>query len=179
MSPLIVGMDIATTTGVAYGSAIGKPSMRTWDLRKGGKSRPHRLALLAEFCFDFFGSFNVDMLFYEQGLSLAAGMEIGMKEETFAMLRGAIGVVEAVAAKCKIPIIKAVSVQDARRHLLGAGRIPKGEGKKLVFDRCRALRWPVTNEDESDAAAIWSLGCGEANPLSSAMVTPLFSGAPR
>jgi len=179
-SPLVVGMDIATTTGVAYGRPdVGNPCVATWNLRNAGKSRPHRLAELADRCFVFFGQFPPDMLFYEQGLSLAAGMEIGMKEETFAMLRGAIGVVEAVAAKCKIPIIKAVSVQDARRHLLGAGRIPKGEGKKLVFDRCRALRWPVTNEDESDAAAIWSLGCGEANPLSSVMVTPLFSRATR
>jgi len=179
MSPLVVGLDIATSTGVAYGRANGNPDVRTWDLRKSGKSRPYRLAFLADLCFEFFGSFNVDMLFYEQGLTLAAAYEIGTSEETFAMLRGAIGVVEAVAAKCKIPIIRPVKVMDARKHLLGAGRIPKGEGKKLVFDRCRALRWPVTNEDESDAAAIWSLGCGEANPLSSAMVTPLFSGAPR
>src|SRR5258706_15434828 len=95
MSPLVVGMDIATTTGVAYARADGNPSMQTWDLRKGGKSRPHRLAFLAELCFDFFGSFNVDMLFYEQGLTLAAAYEIGTSEETFAMLRGAISVVEA------------------------------------------------------------------------------------
>ena len=178
VSPIVVGMDIATTTGVAYGRANGNPDVRTWDLRKGGKSRPYRIAELADRCFEFFGKVQPDMLFYEQGLTLAAAYEIGTSEETFALLRGAIGVVEAVAAKCRIPIIRPVKVMDARRHLLGAGRIPKGEGKKLVFDRCRALRWPVTNMDESDSCAIWSLGCGDANPLSSAMMTPLFSGAP-
>jgi len=179
MSPLVVGMDIATTTGVAYGRADSNPSVLTWDLRKAGKSRPYRLAELFQLSVTFFLKVQPDMLFYEQGLTLAAAYEIGTSEETFAMLRGAIGAVEVAAAKCKIPIIRPVKVMDARKHLLGAGRIPKGEGKKLVFDRCRALRWPVTNEDESDACAIWSLGCGEANPITAHLTTPLFSGAPR
>lgn len=178
--PLIVGMDIATSTGVAFGEATANhPFTRTWDSRRGGKTRPQRLGMLGDQCFEFFNELHPDMLFYEQGLTLAAAYEIGTSEETFAFLRGAIGVVEAVAAKCKVPFIKAVSVQDARRHLLGPGKIAKGEGKKLVFERCKALRWPATNLDESDACAIWSLGCGEANPLSSAGVTPLFSGAMR
>lgn len=177
--PLVVGMDIATSTGVAYGCPSGTPMLMTWNLREGGKTRPQRLGYLGDKCFDFFTNLRPDMLFYEQGLSLAAAAKIGTSEETFALLRGGIGVVEAVAAKAKIPIIRAVDVKEARRHLLGPGRIPKGEGKNLVFDRCRALRWMVANDDESDAAAIWSLGCGEANPLASVGVTPLFSGAMR
>jgi len=172
-------MDIATTTGVAYGRPNGNPTMLTWDLRKGGKSRPYRLAELADRCFEFFGKVQPDMLFYEQGMNLHVAARIGTGDDTFAMLRGAIAIVEAVAVKAKIPYIKAIDVQEARRHLLGRGKLSAGEGKKLVFDRCRALRWTATNEDESDACAIWSLGCGEANPLSSAMVMPLFSGAPR
>lgn len=177
--PLIVGMDIATSTGIAFGRTDQSPVTFTWDIRKAGKTRPQRLCMLGDLCFEFFNIQHPDMLFYEQGLMLAVAYEIGTSEDTFALLRGAIGVVEAVAAKCKIPVIRAVSVQDARRHLLGSDRIPKGEGKKLVFARCKALRWPVTNFDESDSCAIWSLGCGQANPLSSVDVTPLFSGAPQ
>lgn len=179
MNPLVVGMDIATSCGVAYGRPNGNPSVMTWNLRKGGKSRPERLCELADRCFEFFGRMKPDMLFYEQGLSLAAAYQIGTSEDTFALLRGAIDVVEAVAAKTKIPIIRAVKVQDARQHLLGKGRIPKGKGKGLVFARCKALRWPVTNQDESDSCAIWSLGCGQFNPLTAHLTTPLFSGAPR
>lgn len=92
------------------------------------------------------------------------------------MLRGAIGVVEAVAAKSRIPLIEGVSVQDARKHLIGRGRIPKGEGKKLVHDRCRVLGWTVANNDESDACAIWSYGCAKANPRAAHLTTPLFAG---
>jgi len=179
MSPLVVGLDIATDCGVAYGRPSDCPKCLSWDLREGGKGRSRRLAQLWDYLHDFCNVHSPDMLFYEAGMGLQTALGIGTSEETFAFLRGAIGVVEACAIKAKIPYIKSIGVQDARKHLLGAGRLPKGEGKKLVFDRCRALRWPVTNEDESDACAIWSLGCGEANPLSSAMVTPLFSGAPR
>ncbi len=177
MTTLIAGFDIATTVGVAYGRPDDVPKLLTWNLRNAGKSRPYRLAALADHCFAFFGEVSPDMLFYEQGLSIGAAYQIGMNEGTVAMLRGAIGVVEAVAAKSKIPVIRAVSVQDARKHLLGKGHIPKGEGKHLVFDRCKALRWPVTNEDESDAAAIFSYGCALANPRIGHLVTPLFSGA--
>src|SRR5882672_11302011 len=119
LSPLVCGLDIATSTGVAYGKPSGNPNVLTWDLRKGGKSRPYRLAELADRCFEFFGKVQPDMLFYEQGLTLAAAYEIGTSEETFAMLRGAIGAVEVAAAKCKIPIIRPVKVMDARKHLLG------------------------------------------------------------
>lgn len=127
-------------------------------------------------CDRYFSENQVDMLFYEKGLSLGAAFEIGMQEETVALLRGAIGVVEACASKAKIPIIRGVSVQEARKHLVGRGQIPKGQGKSIVRERCRVLGWQVANDDESDACAIWSWGCGQANPLSSVHVTPLFGG---
>lgn len=177
VKPLVIGMDIATTTGIAHGRADGRPTTLTWNLREGGKTRPQRLGLLGDLCFDLFTKLKPDMLFYEQGMSMQAALSIGTSDETFCFLRGAIGVVEAVAAKCLIPTIRSVGVQEARKHLLGRGKIPKGEGKQLVFDRCKVLRWPVSNLDESDGCAIWSFGCGEANPMASIAVTPLFSGA--
>src|SRR4029077_16738420 len=105
-----------------------------------------------------------DAVFYERGLGLAAAMEIGMSDDTRALLRGAIGVVESCAAAARIRRIEAIGVQDARRHLLGAGRIPKREGKKLVFDRCNMLGWAPQNKDESDALALWSLACAKMSP---------------
>lgn len=128
------------------------------------------------YCERYFATYRVDALFYERGLSLAAAMEIGMSDDTMALLRGAIGVVEACAARAGIPRIEAVGVQEARRHLLGSGRIPKGQGKKLVRERCHVLGWPTANEDESDAAAIWSLGCGLMSPMTAHLNTPLFAG---
>jgi hypothetical protein len=177
--PLILGMDIATSCGLAWGRPDERPKTMTWDLREGGKGRPKRLAHLANQCRDFFCSTQPDVLFYEAGMTLGVAQRIGTSDETFSFLRGAIGVVEASAVLAHIPFIEAVDVQEARKHLLGSGRLPKGEGKRLVFDRCKALRWPVANDDESDACAIWSLGCGKMNPITAHLTTPLFSGAPR
>ena len=178
-SLLVVGLDIATSCGVTLGRPSESPKCFTWNLRDGGKGRPQRLAYLWDCCDAFFTTYQPDMLFYEAGMNLHVAARIGTSDDTFAFLRGAIGVVEACAVKARIPFIKSIEVQEARRHLLGRGKLSAGEGKALVYKRCVALRWPVTNEDESDACAIWSLGCGEANPLTSHLTTPLFSGAPR
>ena len=174
--PLIAGFDIATSCGCADGAPGGKPRVWTWKLSDYGKARTDKLSALMRYCERYFASYRVDALFYERGLSLAAAMEIGMSDDTMALLRGAIGVVEACAARAGVPRIEAVGVQEARRHLLGSGRIPKGQGKQLVRERCRVLGWHTANEDESDACAIWSLGCGLMNPMAAHLSTPLFAG---
>lgn len=171
----IAGFDIATSCGCADGIAGGSPRAWTWRLAEAGKARPARLALLRDYCDRYFSEHRLDALFYERGLSLAVAMDIGMSDDTMALLRGAIGVVEACAAKAGIPRIEAVGVQEARKHLLGAGRIPKGEGKTLVRERCRVLGWRAEDNDQSDALAIWSLGCGLTSPAMAAMTTPLFA----
>ena len=172
--PLVVGMDIATHCGIAIGRTNAVPGVTTWDLSEGGKGRPRRLAELMSLCDSFFVDVKPDYLFYEAGMTLQVALSIGTSDDTFAFLRGAIGVVEACAVKAMVPYIEAIEVQEARRHLLGGGRIPKGEGKKLVLERCRMLRWPANNTDESDACAIWSFGCGKANPRVAHLTTPLF-----
>lgn len=171
----IAAFDIATSTGGADGYPSRKPRCFSWDLRTAGPQRPAKLALLRYYCDRYFAENKVDAMFYEKGLGIAAAMEIGMSDDTMALLRGAIGVVESCAAHAKVPLIEAVGVQDARRALLGPGRIPRGEGKRLVRERCRMLGWDPANDDQSDALAIWSLGCGKMSPLSAHATTPLFA----
>ena len=173
---LITGMDIATSCGVADGCPDSKPRVWTWRLSDYGKARTDKLSALMRYCERYFADNRVDALFYERGLSLAAAMDIGMSDDTMALLRGAIGVVEACAARAGVPRIEGVGVQEARRHLLGSGRIPRGQGKAMVRERCRVLGWRTANDDESDAAAIWSYGVGIISPMSSYRAMPLFAG---
>ncbi len=172
---LVAAFDIATVTGAADGDPKGKPRCWSWNLREAGDSRPLKLAMLRDYTDRYLAETKPDAVFYERGLRLAAAMEIGMSDDTMALLRGAIGVVESCAATARIKRIEAIGVQDARRHLLGPGRIPKGQGKKLVFDRCCVLGWTPKNRDESDALALWSFGCGLTSPLSAHLSTPLFA----
>lgn len=175
MALLVAAFDIATSTGGADGRSGAKPRAWTWYLKQAGPSRPAKLAYLRDYCDRYFTEARPDAVFYERGLSLAAAMEIGMSDDTMALLRGAIGVVESCAAKAKIPHIQPVGVQEARRYLLGAGRIPRGEGKALVRERVRAMGWIAANDDEADAACIWAFGCGQMSPAMAAMTTPLFA----
>lgn len=49
------------------------------------------------------------------------------------------------------------NVTTVRKHFVGHGRPGKDsrDSKRIVFDRCVALGWPVKNHDESDSAALW------------------------
>ena len=175
---LIAAFDIATVTGAADGSPSGKPRAWHWNLKAAGNSRPLKLAMLRDYTDRYLSENKPDAVFYERGLGLAVAMEIGMSDDTMALLRGAIGVVESCAAAARIKRIEAIGVQDARRHLLGAGRIPKGEGKRLVMERCRMLGWTVKNNDEADAACLWNFGVAVMQPLMAHVSTPLFGGRP-
>jgi hypothetical protein len=184
---LIAAFDIATVTGAADGDPKGKPRCWHWNLKEAGDSRPLKLAMLRDYTDRYLAENKPDAVFYEEGLPLGAlfatvakhgvqaAFRLGATDETLGFLRGAIGVVESCAAAARIRRIEAIGVQDARRHLLGAGRIPKGEGKKLVFDRCKMLGWAPKNNDESDALALWSLACAKMSPAMAAFTTPLFA----
>lgn len=169
---LIVAFDIATLTGACHG-VVGdaKPLLWTWNLTDGGDERPSRLAHLDRFLTAYFADFKPAIVAYEKplGIAVIAGrMAHGIyniNEDTLAMLRGAIGVLEARAAAAGVPKIIQVDIKDARGHLCGQRTFPKGQDAKAATMRaCAALGWRPASNDESDAAAIWSLVCAQENP---------------
>lgn len=172
----IAGFDIATSCGVADGEPGKRPRCWTWDLRRAGATRPARLALLMAYCERYFAENHVDALFYEAGMTARVAVHIGCQDDTFALLRGAIGVVEACAGRARIPVIRAVNVQDARKHFVGQRSFAKGMSKQRIFEHCKLLRWPAKNLDESDACAIWDWGCAQVSPQTSYVSAPLFAG---
>jgi hypothetical protein len=187
MPLLVAAFDIATLTGCADGRSGGRPRSWSWDLASAGKARPARFALLRDYADRYMVEHKPDCVFYEKGLPIAAlfaqvnkfglnaAFRMGATDETIGFLRGAIGIIEASAAKARIPYIEGIDVQSARRFLTGQGKFPKGEGKDIVFDFCRRLGWNPANTDESDAMAIWATGCGQMSPAAAAMTTPLFA----
>lgn len=172
---LITGLDIATSCGGADGEPGGKPRCWSWNMRKAGEWRPARLAMLAAYWSRYLEENRPDAVFYEAGMGLQAALSVGTNDDTFALLRGAIGVVEATAYRHRIKVIKAVTVADARKHFTGRKSFPKGKGKSIVWDHCKLLRWPATNLDESDACAIFAYGCALSNPRTAHLTAPLFA----
>jgi len=113
-------------------------------------------------------------------MPLGVMSKIGATEETLLLLRGAIGVLEAAAAKAKIEEIGSFGVQDARQHFLGQRTFPRGKGgrsaaKDYVLIACEQMGIKVANDNESDAVCGWSYICALKNPRIAHAVTPLFA----
>lgn len=167
----VSAFDIATCTGVCDGSVGETPRLFSWWLVDGGDERPQRLAHLDRFLTAYFNEFKPEIVAYEKPLSIAviAGrMKHGIyniNEDTLAMLRGAIGVLEARAAAAGIPRIIQVDIKDARKHVCGQRTFPKGQDAKAATMRAiAALGWRPETNDEADSAAIWALVCAQENP---------------
>lgn len=173
-SMFVTGLDIATVCGGADGAPGTRPRTWTWDLHDAGKRRADKLALLQALCERYFRENKVDAFFYESGMTLGVAYRVGTADPVFALLRGAIGVVEACAGRAKIPRIEAIGVQEARKHLVGQRSFAKGKSKEIVFQHCRMLGYAPTNHDEADAIAIWSTGCAMVNPRIAHLSTGLF-----
>lgn len=178
--PFIVAFDIATATGCCHGRVGSVPLLWTWNLDHDGKARPLRLRYLMRALRTYFAGNEVDAVYYEEPTGLRAMMEIGASEYTIAMLRGAIGVLEAVAIDSEIPIIRAIPVQDAREALTGQRTFSKVAGKSTAKDAVmrtvKMLGVKAENDHEADAYAVWHYACALHNPRIAHLVTPLFMG---
>ncbi len=166
----ICALDLATSTGAADG-LVGdqKPRLWTWCLSDAGEGRPERLAYLRRFVDSYIAECQPDQIVYEKPLGIAVIASMMAKriymtsEDTLAFLRGSVGVVESCAGFAGIPV-HGLDIKAARGHLVGQRTFKDGNAKDATMRACRALGWAPENNDESDAAALWSLACGQANP---------------
>ncbi len=173
--PVICSLDLGTSTGVALGFANEiKPKLMTWNLREAGKGRPVRFLFLFHQLERLFAENRIDVLAVEQPMEIAVAYRVGATEEVIQFLRGAFGVVELQAARAGIEDIRAFDVNDARRHLLGRGRIPKGEGKQYVMKALGTLGIRAQNNNESDAACGFLYVSALVNPRLAHLSSPLF-----
>jgi len=85
-------------------------------------------------------------------------------------LAGLHGIVRSVAHLRGIYDIGDASVLDVRQHFC----LDRHAGKPGVFAKCKALGWPVTDLNESDACALWHYGCSIMRPQRGLEVTPMY-----
>lgn len=177
---MIAVFDVATSVGVCVGKpGDKKPFVATWDMRAAGASRPRRLLYFSNACDELFGRVHIDAVRYEAPLALRTMMKIGTAEGVMLLLRGAIGVLEACAARAEIDDVDSFDVKDARQHFIGQRTVPKtNDGKSgakpAVMKMCRMMGIEVKNDNEGDAVAGWSYCCALKNPRLAVLTTPLF-----
>lgn len=186
---IILGIDLATVTGLCDGEIGTKvPRCWSWFLRDAGDSRPARLLMLRRFLVKYFETQPCDLVVYEAPMSLGAMSTMGASEETVALLRGAIGVLELTCEEHGKPV-ESVPVQDARASVLGwrtnrkgsagtlrlkNGKVREETTKERVMREVNALGIPVDNDNTADAFVVWRWACNSRVPRLAVEQTPLF-----
>lgn len=167
----IAAFDVATACGCADGSpGGGPPRLWTWYLDDAGDGRARRLAYLRRYLDAYFAETRVDEVVIEKpmGIAIIAAMMakkiFRTSEDVLLTLRGAIGVVECCAAFAGVPAVRLIDIKDARGHLVGQRTFKDSDAKAATMRACQALRWAPEDDNQADAAAMWSLACGQQNP---------------
>lgn len=122
--------------------------METWHLI--GRNRPEMLVELEDELDRHFATHKVDLAYYEGPLAVSVLMAIGSREETVALLRSGIAILEAKCARLRIPVDK-WPVQVARKAVIGRGRFSRGTAKRQVATFCRMLGYWPADEHQADA----------------------------
>jgi hypothetical protein len=177
-SPIIASFDIATKTGLCWGRPGSKPQLASWNMRLAG-TRPARFNLFYEYCIQFFAEEDIDQCWYEMPMGLGSMHKVGASEETIALLRGLVGVLELAAYRSDVRHIEAYTVTAARKHFTGKGTFRNSRsnpraGKAAVMEVCRMLGVKFEDDDQADAYCGWSFACSLNNPRLAIEVTPLF-----
>jgi hypothetical protein len=177
--PFIAAFDIASAVGCCDGIPGAVPRVWTWWLTDSGDSRALKLCYFRRLLDEYFSSVHVDAVYYEQPMNLRAMMSMGTSEDTIALLRGAIGVIESSAVHHGVQIVEAVNVQDARQALTGKRTFKRVKGKSTakdaIMDTARMLGVEVATEHEADAFAVFWYAGAKHNPRLAHLSQPLFA----
>jgi len=148
---VILALDIATTTGWAFGSLGQKPFhgvIRT----QGGIGE--KLASFSNILEELIRSYDPDLIVIEQPLH---SIPRAGSSKSLRLLLGLCAMAECVGHWHNIPV-REVPMATWRKHFIGAGRAPKGEPrdwcKRQAMHRCEVLGWGEMSDDEAEACGI-------------------------
>lgn len=146
----IIGLDLATATGVAIGDAHAKPLCHTERLGQQGKHHGQRFLQAQMMVARLIKQHQPDLI------ALESAIVSGVKgaETRAQMAFGLRACIMSVAFKSNIPVVE-YPVQTIRKHFVGRGNLKRAEAKAATIARCTMLGWHVTNDNEADAAAVW------------------------
>jgi crossover junction endodeoxyribonuclease RuvC len=169
----VLALDLATTTGWAFGCPGSIPLCGHIRFSKPGTPRAQTFRAYRQWLDDAWGGRDQlpDLIVYE---SPAVGMQMQGKTnvETLRLLGGLPAILEEWCVN-KVDLCEA-TVAQVRAHFVGSNMRAK-IARPLTLERCQVMGWPVTTQDEADAAALWSFECAWLNPQLAWRHTPLFS----
>lgn len=168
---MLLGLDIATKTGFAFGgTADGAPRTGVWRLPGLDANTIDRsLSALHESVRQLCGAAGVEIV------AIEAPLQIDSRSARTALGLISLCAVARAAAHRHGAQVRMVHVQSVRKHFVGNGR--PANPKQAVMDRCDLLGWKFEDDNAADAAAVWAYGMSVSYPKWSPRGTPLFGRA--
>lgn len=171
----VLALDLATKTGVAFGSVGGKPFAQTVHL---GASEYARYAKAQSMVHTLIDRLSPDLVVIEAPVG-------GPKTSQF--LVGLIACVAGAAHGRGVPV-KTYFPSTVRKHFLGKAltvrdfpsksiAASKNALKQVVISKCHMLGWTVNDDNQADACALWEYACAMESRAHKVNVGPLFVGA--
>jgi hypothetical protein len=170
---VILALDVATRTGVAWGEPGEKPKLLTVNFGRPllGFEAPTGQSDGALFARAFIWIKTFEIM-RKPFLIVIEGL-VPQYDKTIQC--GLWAIFHAVAAAKGIPVIVA-PISTWRAFVLGSGKLKKDEAKTRAIATCTRLGWEPKGHDEAEAACIWLWGCAQVAPERAQRAEPLFLG---
>ena len=175
MTGSILFLDLATQMGWAEGVPGEKPTFGTVRLAPVGSSPAAIFGGMIDWLGTRLQALRYRRIVYEAPLD-PRWMKQPRSAETARVLLGLPAVVEGVAYQMGYygPSLAEANVQDVRKHLLGI-KPQKGDGKRLVMQRLRALGYEPQDDNAGGALAGWLYASALADSRIAQMTSELFA----
>lgn len=168
----VLALDLATTTGYAFGAPGSIPTFGDVRFSKAGSSRAVTYRNFRTWLEEKWNRRDAqpDLIVFESPAvpSIMAGRT---NIDTIKLL---VGLAENLEEWCLGKVeLREASVSQVRVHFIGQN-MKSALAKARTVERCRSLGWEVENTDQADACALWSYQTAWLNPHLAAYTTPLF-----
>lgn len=166
---MIIGLDVATTTGIAVGDPGSKPLC--WS-ECFGKTASHdiRFSEALKLTKRLIDKYQPRAIFLEAPI-----LKRRDKKANLVLLFGLQASIRAWAQIKGVPC-KGIEIPTMDKHFIGMSGMKSKDRKDAIAARCRQLGWTCPDQDSADAAAIWDYGCSLQSRAHSLATSPLFGG---
>jgi hypothetical protein len=170
----ILALDLATVTGFARGKIGEKPKCGSVDFYNNTRGFSDAIFAAAYAWVWELLRPPPDIMIMESMLPPEA-MKGATSRAVRDRLAGLHGVARAAAHRRGVGEVSIATTSNIRAHFIGDSSLHRMQAKKAVIERCKMLQWEVANDNEADAAALWSYACALIDPAQALAMTPLFN----
>ncbi len=171
--PLVLALDQATTTGVAYSNVGETPRLLSITFAKDKeRSEVGIFEAATKWMAGIVSELRPDVVALE--MPIPAMQKFGATQhQTVLIAYGLYGIFAGIA-RCKGARVLSAPIAEWRSHFLGRQRWKGPEAKARAVELCRLMKWSAPDHNAAEAAGIWAWACAQADPRFAPRVEPLF-----